>query len=548
MCAETPATNGIPDMQVAVLSEKGNREENQDWMSWSRVAWGECYIVADGMGGYKGGAVASKMTVEGLERYLKELPADWSFEKALREALQRTNREVYTSAHSGDPSMENMGSTVAVALISDSKVQVGHLGDSRVYLLRNGQLRLLTKDHTAVQRMVDAGMITPEQAREHPDAHILSRAVGSKPEAEIEIGEPVDLQQGDGVLLCSDGVHAYVDDAQLEKVVNRSPNVQEVPNAVIDLALRSGSDDNLTVQFIRYGTPTGMARRLTARLLGRAGSKDTLVVPKTDRVRLRGKQFWAAVLGVFAIVSVIVWIGGMQTPDTGQGSGAKGQGRTHASVQSSTSSNISGARITQTGTSRASDSLERHARPTTDTHAANTKLDPSKTTSPKPPTHSSRTEHGPEVQATADQIDKETIPNIAHKATAMSTGGSERVRAEKAAGVIKIPVLVLVQTEGNRELARKVIEFIQKATPEFSPAAWDQADEEQPDLPSNAMVIYTEDSDKSVAGRLASALQNMPDGDGIEKAQILRQNDEKLADSAKAKAGQSQYLIVVLPR
>src|SRR3954453_11386860 len=235
---EETFASGNPEMQVAVVSEKGNRDENQDWMSWSRIRWGECYIVADGMGGYKGGAVASKMTVQGLERYLKESPSDWPFEKALREALDRTNREVYTSAHTGDPDTENMGSTVALALISDSRVQVGHVGDSRVYLLRRGQLRLLTKDHTAVQRMVDAGMITPEQAREHPDAHILSRAVGSKPEAEIEISEPIDLEQGDGILLCSDGVHAYVNDAQLEKVVNCNPHVQDVPNALVDLALR----------------------------------------------------------------------------------------------------------------------------------------------------------------------------------------------------------------------------------------------------------------------------------------------------------------------
>src|SRR5947209_1161929 len=95
-----------PEMEVAVLSETGLRQENQDWMSWFKIPWGECYIVADGMGGYKGGATASRMTVEGLERYLREQPPDLPFEKALQEAIRKTNESVYRAAQSGDPEMD----------------------------------------------------------------------------------------------------------------------------------------------------------------------------------------------------------------------------------------------------------------------------------------------------------------------------------------------------------------------------------------------------------------------------------------------------------
>ena len=161
-------SNRDPEMEVAVLSEKGRREENQDWMSWSRVPWGELFIVADGMGGHKGGALAARMTVEGLEKHLRDQPAEWPFLKAFQEAARKTNEEVYRSAHSGNPETEKMGSTVVVALISNGKAQVGHIGDSRAYLFRNGKLRLLTKDHTTVQRMLDAGMITAEEARNTP--------------------------------------------------------------------------------------------------------------------------------------------------------------------------------------------------------------------------------------------------------------------------------------------------------------------------------------------------------------------------------------------
>jgi len=261
--------NRDPEMKVAVLSEKGRRDENQDWMSWSRVdPWGELFIIADGMGGHKGGALAARMTVEGLEKHIRDLPAEWPFVKAFQEAFRKTNEEVYRSAHSGNPETENMGSTLVAALISDGKVQVGHIGDSRAYLFRKGKLRPLTKDHTTVQRMLDAGMITAEEARKHPEAHVLSRAVGSKPEVEIEIGEPVKLEEGDALMMCSDGLTGYVDDQQIEKVLGSQSSVQSIPQDLADLALKASGDDNITVQFIRYGETVTVTEtaRTTARL------------------------------------------------------------------------------------------------------------------------------------------------------------------------------------------------------------------------------------------------------------------------------------------
>jgi serine/threonine protein phosphatase PrpC len=248
-------SNPDPEIEVAVLSEKGRREENQDWMSWSRVSWGELFIVADGMGGHKGGALAARMTVEGLEKHLRDQPAEWPWVKAFQEAARKTNEEVYRSAHSGNPDTEKMGSTVVAALISNGRAQVGHIGDSRAYLFRNGKLRLLTKDHTIVQRMLDAGMITEDEARTHPEAHILNRAVGSKPEVEIEMSEPVKLEKGDGLMLCSDGLSGYVADPRIEKLLRSQSDVQRIPHALVDLALNSSGDDNITVQFIRYSEP-----------------------------------------------------------------------------------------------------------------------------------------------------------------------------------------------------------------------------------------------------------------------------------------------------
>jgi len=113
--------------------------------------------------------------------------------------------------------------------------------------------------------MVDAGMITEDQARTHPEAHILSRAMGSKADVEIEIRQPIPLEPGDGILLCSDGLSGYVKDRQIEKIVGGTSDVQRIPKQLVDLALESGGDDNITVQFVRYGKPARTRSRHTAK-------------------------------------------------------------------------------------------------------------------------------------------------------------------------------------------------------------------------------------------------------------------------------------------
>jgi len=247
-----PKPPGTP-LEVAVSSEKGLREENQDWLSWTETPRGELFIVADGMGGYKGGARAAKMTVDLVEKYLQEAPADVPFGKALDDAVRRTNLEVHKAAHSGDPDTENMGSTVVIALVADGKVQVGHVGDSRAYLYNKGRLRRLTRDHTRVQQMIDAEMITRKQARNHPESHVLSRAIGSRPEVEMDVSPPHKLEEGDALLLCSDGLSGFVQDSRIRKVLEQQKDVQQVASDLVSAAMAAGSNDNITVQYVRFG-------------------------------------------------------------------------------------------------------------------------------------------------------------------------------------------------------------------------------------------------------------------------------------------------------
>lgn len=229
------------------------RKENHDRMSWATVPWGQLYIVADGMSGHKGGAQAAELTIQGLERYLAKAAEDIRIEDAIRDAFDKTNKDVYEKAHSGDPATEGMGSTAVILLISGQKAKIAHVGNSRAYLYRDGKLRLLTKDHTQVQRFIDAGMMKPEKARNHPSVSLLERAIGHRPTVSMGIGSDLILKGGDGILLCSDGLSGYADDQEIEAAMNDSSTPQEAVNRLINLALKNGGEDNITVQFVRYG-------------------------------------------------------------------------------------------------------------------------------------------------------------------------------------------------------------------------------------------------------------------------------------------------------
>jgi len=268
-------------------------------MSRFTTPLGEVFIVADGMGGHRGGATAAMMTIEGFERYLREPRAPAPAPSVLQDAARLTNAEIHRLAHSGDPAIAGMGSTLALALVSGRSLIIGHAGDSRAYLFRQGRLKRLTRDHSRVQKMIDHRILTEEEAREHPEANVINRAFGQKPEIEIEISEPVELWPGDGVLLCSDGLCGYVDDAAIEQTIRRHSQAQSVTDALIDLALGAGGEDNVTVQFLQFGGRHDKRAETPARSS-----------PKEERDHLRGRdqrerrsRLWPALflLGAFLL-------------------------------------------------------------------------------------------------------------------------------------------------------------------------------------------------------------------------------------------------------
>jgi len=163
-------------------------------MSRFETSRGQVYVIADGMGGHRGGALAAELTVQGLQQHLSKASLPVSVQEAIQAAFEQTNQTVYEKAHCGNPDTEGMGSTAVLLLITGSMAHVSHVGDSRAYLYRAGCLRQLTTDHSRVQRMVDAGMLTPAEARNHPDSYLLERAIGQKPSINVEIAPDLQLE------------------------------------------------------------------------------------------------------------------------------------------------------------------------------------------------------------------------------------------------------------------------------------------------------------------------------------------------------------------
>ncbi|HKQ98638.1 MAG TPA: Stp1/IreP family PP2C-type Ser/Thr phosphatase [Candidatus Polarisedimenticolia bacterium] len=225
------------------------------------------YVVADGMGGHAAGEVASRLAVESIERHMAGLPTgdatapsdisspafDQSLPAPARKviaAIRMANQEIVRSVRH-DASMRGMGTTVVMAYIQGRRVYIGSVGDSRAYLVRDDEITQLTDDHTFVNEQVRAGTLTAAEARRHPARNILTRAVGSSDDVDADVVEH-DLEAGDLILLCSDGLTTMIDDEDILQVVRRQGNdPQRACRALIDLANDRGGDDNITAILIQ---------------------------------------------------------------------------------------------------------------------------------------------------------------------------------------------------------------------------------------------------------------------------------------------------------
>jgi serine/threonine protein phosphatase PrpC len=207
------------------------------------------FIVADGMGGHAAGEVASAMAVQIVTRELSglnggELLRDEDAGRAISEALRAANRAIYNRTIE-EADKQGMGTTVSALVITESRYVIGQVGDSRVYLMREGSLMQLTKDHSYVQEQVDAGYLTPEQARFHPYSNVITRCVGAGADVQPDLYSGA-VRPGDIFLIASDGLTGMVDDRRLSQLLLSGAPPGRIVDAMIAEANGRGGLDNIT--------------------------------------------------------------------------------------------------------------------------------------------------------------------------------------------------------------------------------------------------------------------------------------------------------------
>ena len=272
------------------------------------------FAVADGMGGAKAGEIASGLAAAAL----KETDGDGSDgEERAAALIQEANRRVFRRANE-DREASGMGTTVTVAIVESDRVAFGHVGDSRAYLIREGDIEQLTDDHSLVAELVRGGKLTPEEAESHPQRSVITRAVGTEPDVDVDTFS-VEPHPGDLFLICSDGLTDMVDDRTIIQAVEKHrDDLDEAAKALVGAANRGGGEDNITVVFFEpAGEPpedtavTGSADAVGAE---QPADDDTLsgvempVAAEQAKRRGRALPIVTAIAVLLIIAAAVLWL------------------------------------------------------------------------------------------------------------------------------------------------------------------------------------------------------------------------------------------------
>jgi protein phosphatase len=238
------------ELRAASVTDTGRRRRhNED----AYVCEPPLFAVADGMGGAQAGELASGLAAAALRDETSELAGG---EQRVDDLIQEANRRVY-QRQSQDASASGMGTTMTVALVEDGRVAIGHVGDSRAYLIRDRKLEQLTEDHSLVAELVRSGKLSPEEAEGHPQRSVITRALGTDPDVDVDTFS-VETKPGDLFLLCSDGLTSMVDDETILREVERNrSDLAKAAKALVRAANKGGGEDNITVVFFEIAGDDG---------------------------------------------------------------------------------------------------------------------------------------------------------------------------------------------------------------------------------------------------------------------------------------------------
>jgi protein phosphatase len=314
-------------LRTASATDTGRRRRhNED----AYVSEPPLFAVADGMGGAQAGELASSLAAGAVR---EDEAAAGSGERRVAELIQEANRRVYERS-SQDAAASGMGTTMTVAFVGDANVAFGHVGDSRAYLIRDGKLEQLTEDHSLVAELVRSGKLSPEEAETHPQRSVITRALGTDPDVDVDTFS-IETAPGDLFMLCSDGLTSMVeDDVILQTIEKNRDNLQTAAKALIRAANKGGGEDNITVVFFEIGEDVGEPLEETAQYpaltadgdgeldedtldeFDRVPALDTMVVPPGEaeqvaqpKRRTRGRLIPALllILVALAVVAVVIW-------------------------------------------------------------------------------------------------------------------------------------------------------------------------------------------------------------------------------------------------
>jgi PPM family protein phosphatase len=232
--------------QVVSVSDTGRkRRHNED----SYVCEPPLFAIADGMGGAQAGEVASELAANALQEHAGEPGRG---EERVVELIQEANRRVFERA-SQDSALSGMGTTLTLALVEEGRVSLGHVGDSRAYLLRDGVLDQITDDHSLVAELTRAGKLSEEEAETHPQRSVITRALGTDPDVDVD-AFTVQTQDGDVFMLCSDGLTSMVEDKAIQEILQkRRGDLKRAAHDLVKAANRGGGEDNITVLLFEIG-------------------------------------------------------------------------------------------------------------------------------------------------------------------------------------------------------------------------------------------------------------------------------------------------------
>jgi serine/threonine protein phosphatase PrpC len=243
-------------MKIGVKTDVGMmRENNQDSYYVSPSGNYPLFIIADGMGGHKAGEIASEMAIKIISYNFTDSLAKSSIEdETIKNKIEKSIYEANSKIHKKsmeDERFSGMGTTVTLAYIVDDKIFIGHVGDSRAYLLRNGILSQITEDHSLVEELIRNGSISREEAKHHPQRNIITRAVGTSNEIKTDVIVEHKCEN-DILLLCTDGLTNMVDDDQIKDSLTMNEDIQQACEELVKISNDKGGFDNITVLAIKF--------------------------------------------------------------------------------------------------------------------------------------------------------------------------------------------------------------------------------------------------------------------------------------------------------